>query len=59
MSSNISGFSLSLCFIRSFIAVIILFALSSAPCLELFSAAPKGKREKKIWMSCGIQRYKS
>lgn len=40
ISSKISGFSRSLCFILSFIAVIMLFALSSAPCFVLFSAAP-------------------
>lgn len=40
ISSNISGLSRSRCFILSFIAVMMLFALSSAPCLELFSAAP-------------------
>jgi hypothetical protein len=40
ISSKISGFSRSLFFIRSFMAVMILLALSSAPCLELFSAAP-------------------
>lgn len=41
ISSKISGFSRSLCFILSFIAVMMLFALSSAPCFELFSAAPE------------------
>ena len=40
INSNISGLSLSRTFILSFIAIIILLALSSAPCLELFSAAP-------------------
>lgn len=40
MSSKISGMSLSRCFIRSFIAVIMELALSSAPCLDDFSAAP-------------------
>lgn len=49
MSSKISGFSISLCFILSFIAVIMLLALSSAPCFELFSAAPvKIKCEKRF-----------
>lgn len=43
ISSKISGFSLSRCFILSFIAVIILLALSSAPCFELFSAAPENQ----------------
>jgi hypothetical protein len=40
ISSKISGFSRSLFFMRSFMAVMMLFALSSAPCFELFSAAP-------------------
>jgi len=40
MSSKISGWSRSRCNILSFIACIIDIALSSAPCLELFSAAP-------------------
>lgn len=40
INSNISGLSRSRCFMRSFIAVIIELALSSAPCFELFSAAP-------------------
>lgn len=48
ISSKISGFSRSLCFIRSFIAVIMLFALSSAPCFELFSAAPEIYRRKRL-----------
>lgn len=38
--SKISGLSRSRCFIRSFIAVIIELALSSAPCFDDFSAAP-------------------
>lgn len=40
MSSKISGLLRSRCFIRSFIAVMIICVLSSAPCFELFSAAP-------------------
>lgn len=40
MSSKISGLSRSLCFILSFMAVMMELALSSAPCLEDFSAAP-------------------
>lgn len=40
MSSKISGLSLSRCFILSFIAVMMELALSSAPCLDDFSAAP-------------------
>ena len=40
INSKISGFSRSLFFMRSFMAVMMLFALSSAPCFELFSAAP-------------------
>ena len=50
INSKISGFCLSRCFMISFMAVIILLALSSAPCLQLFSAAPEillwGKQEK-------------
>lgn len=41
MSSKISGLFLSLIFIRSFMAMIIFWVRSSAPCLELFSAAPE------------------
>ena len=40
MRSNTSGLSRSLSFMRSFMAMMMVFALSSAPCLELFSAAP-------------------
>ena len=39
INSKISGFSFSLSFIRSLIAVTIELALSSAPCLLDFSAA--------------------
>lgn len=39
-NSNISGLSQTRCFMRSCIAVMTDCALSSAPCLELFSAAP-------------------
>lgn len=39
-NSNISGLSQTRCFMRSCIAVITDCALSSAPCFELFSAAP-------------------
>lgn len=45
MRSNISGLFLSLIFIRSFIAMMIFWVLSSAPCLELFSAAPEERNE--------------
>lgn len=45
MVSNTSGFSLSRTSIRSRMAIIMLFVLSSEPCLVLFSAAPK-HREK-------------
>lgn len=41
INSKISGFSFSLTFIRSLMAVTIELALSSAPCFELFSAAPE------------------
>ena len=40
MSSNSSGLSRSLSFILSFMAMMMVLALSSAPCFELFSAAP-------------------
>lgn len=40
INSKISGMSRSLCFILSFMAVMMELALSSAPCLEDFSAAP-------------------
>lgn len=40
MSSKISGLFLSLIFILSFMAMMIFWVRSSAPCLELFSAAP-------------------
>ena len=43
ISSKISGRDVSLSFILSFMATIIVLALSSAPCLELFSAAPESK----------------
>lgn len=39
-NSNISGLSQTRCFILSCIAVMTDCALSSAPCFELFSAAP-------------------
>ena len=45
MSSNISGLSLTLAFILSFMATMMALALSSAPCLALFSAAPEGDGE--------------
>lgn len=55
INSNISGFSCSRCFIRSRIAVIIEFALSSAPCLELFSAAPKMVHQFRfVCVSCAV-----
>lgn len=47
ISSKISGFSCSRCFMRSRIAVMIELALSSAPCFELFSAAPKRNKYQK------------
>lgn len=40
MSSKISGLFLSLIFILSFMAIMMFWVRSSAPCLELFSAAP-------------------
>lgn len=45
ITSNTSGLFFSLIFILSFIALMIFCVLSSAPCLELFSAAP-AVREK-------------
>lgn len=46
--SNISGLLCSLIFIRSFMAMMMLFVLSSVPCFELFSAAPKVLNQNKI-----------
>ena len=46
--SNISGLFLSRIFIRSFIAVTIPSFLSSAPCFELFSAAPRKRHISKL-----------
>lgn len=58
INSKISGFSRSLCFILSFIAVIIEFALSSAPCLLLFSAAPRIKvKQNNIVIAIYTLRY--
>lgn len=47
MSSKMSGFSSTLAFMRSFMATMMALALSSAPCLALFSAAPAGKEAEK------------
>ena len=58
ISSNISGLFRSRIFIRSFIAMMIVCVLSSAPCFELFSAAPtktRGKSWLTLWNSI-IQR---
>ena len=52
ISSNTSGLSFSLSFIRSFIAMMIVFALSSAPCFELFSAAPAENNLKTFKRNC-------
>lgn len=46
MSSKISGLFLSLIFILSLMAIMMFWVLSSAPCLELFSAAPEEEEEK-------------
>ena len=46
INSKISGRSVSRPFILSFMAMIIVLALSSAPCFELFSAAPGNKNLK-------------
>ncbi|TNN72095.1 hypothetical protein EYF80_017672 [Liparis tanakae] len=47
ISSKISGLFLSRIFIRSFMAMMMCCVRSSAPVLELFSAAPEGKQRKK------------
>lgn len=41
ISSKISGLFLSLIFMRSFRTMMMFWVRSSAPCLELFSAAPE------------------
>lgn len=46
MSSKISGLFRSRVFILSFIAVMMICVLSSAPCLELFSAAPDKEKKR-------------
>ena len=46
MRSKTSGLSRSLSFMRSFMAMIMVLALSSAPCFELFSAAPRKNIER-------------
>lgn len=46
ISSKISGLFLSLIFILSFMAIMIFWVRSSAPCLELFSAAPNHLTKK-------------
>ena len=48
ISSNISGFCCSRSFIRSLMALTMELALSSAPCLELFSAAPEVKLSQRM-----------
>lgn len=56
MTSNTSGLFRSLIFILSFMAVMMVRVLSSAPCFELFSAAPAienqrlcGRTEVTLW----------
>lgn len=44
--SKISGLFLSLIFMRSFRTMMMFWVRSSAPCLELFSAAPDVKRQR-------------
>lgn len=46
MSSKISGLFLSRIFMRSLRTMIMFWVRSSAPCLELFSAAPERKYNK-------------
>lgn len=57
MSSKISGMSRSRCFILSFMAVMMELALSSAPCLEDFSAAPAKHTTQAVpklfWIAAG------
>ena len=48
ISSKISGLFLSLIFILSLMAMMMFWVLSSAPCLELFSAAPESKRPRNL-----------
>lgn len=48
IKSKISGLFRSRIFIRSFMAMMMFWVRSSAPCLELFSAAPGCS---KVWMS--------
>lgn len=45
ITSKISGLFRSRIFMRSFMAMIMFWVRSSAPCLELFSAAPEGRPE--------------
>lgn len=49
ISSKISGLFLSLIFILSFMAIMIFWVRSSAPCLELFSAAPEKVEHRVQW----------
>lgn len=48
MSSKISGLFLSLIFMRSFSTIMMFCVRSSAPCLELFSAAPERQETKVV-----------
>ena len=48
MTSNISGLLSSLIFILSFIAMMMVCVLSSAPCFELFSAAPVSQHHSSL-----------
>lgn len=52
ITSNTSGQFFSLIFMRSFIAMMIFWVLSSAPCLELFSTAPKKKKLSSLHTLC-------
>ncbi|TNN56046.1 hypothetical protein EYF80_033762 [Liparis tanakae] len=44
ITSNTSGLFFSRIFMRSFMAMMMFWVLSSAPCLELFSTAPGTQR---------------
>lgn len=51
ITSKISGLFRSRIFMRSFMAMIMFWVRSSAPCLQLFSAAPERGQEQKLGLS--------
>lgn len=57
MSSKISGLFLSLIFILSLMAIMMFWVLSSAPCLELFSAAPEEEEKTQTCYRSTINVY--